>query len=50
MQTLSDLGVKSLDLLLMHWPDAWLPGSHCDGPVTPDTETSLLDTWWVGSA
>lgn len=38
--------VEYLDLLLMHWPDAWLPGSDVKtGNIKIDTETTLVDTW-----
>lgn len=39
-KTLSDLGVGYLDLYLMHWPVAFIPGSNY-----LDTETSIEDTW-----
>lgn len=44
-KTLSALGVQQLDLLLMHWPDAWVPGSDKE----PDTSVTLEETWWVQS-
>lgn len=45
-QTLKSLGVDQLDLLLLHWPDAWLPGSDPDkGQVSPDTSVTLIDAW-----
>lgn len=40
-KTLADLGVQQLDLLLMHWPDAWVPGSDKD----PDTSVTIQETW-----
>lgn len=40
-QSISDLGVEYLDLYLIHWPVAFLPG---DGKEL-DKETSLIDTW-----
>lgn len=50
--TLSQLGTPYLDLYLMHWPVAFVPGrgaspkraGHPD-EVEIDTETSLVDTW-----
>eukprot|EP00775_Hariotina_reticulata_P007634 gene7634-7836_t len=45
LQTLKDLGLQQLDLLLVHWPEAWLPGSEVFGEVHPDTSVTLLDTW-----
>lgn len=44
-QTLRELGVEQLDLLLLHWPEAWLPGSEVAGPVHPDTSITLLEAW-----
>lgn len=40
-KTLRELGVQHLDLLLMHWPDAWVPGSD----KQPDTEVTIEQTW-----
>jgi diketogulonate reductase-like aldo/keto reductase len=40
-KTLSDLGVQRLDLLLMHWPDAWVPGSD----KQRDDSVTLEETW-----
>ncbi|KAI0889740.1 Aldo/keto reductase [Annulohypoxylon maeteangense] len=40
-QSLSDLGLDYLDLYLMHWPVAFVPG---DGTEL-DRETSIVDTW-----
>ena len=42
-RTLRELGVARLDLLLMHWPDAWVPGSD----KQPDTEVTIEQTWCV---
>lgn len=39
-QSIADLGCGYLDLLLVHWPDAWLPGTE-----EPDTEVTLEQTW-----
>ena len=39
-KSIADLGVKYLDLLLIHWPDAFLPGTE-----EVDTEVTLEDTW-----
>ena len=46
-QSLKDLGVDQLDLLLLHWPEAWLPGSDPNGEVHPDTSITLLEAWCV---
>ncbi len=40
-KTLADLDVEKLDLLLMHWPDAWVPGSDKE----PDAEVTIEETW-----
>jgi alcohol dehydrogenase (NADP+) len=40
-KTISDLGVDYLDLYLMHWPVAFVPG---EGDKL-DRDTSILDTW-----
>ena len=40
-KTISDLQVGYLDLYLMHWPVAFMPG---EGTVI-DTHTSIVDTW-----
>lgn len=39
-QSLKDLGIEYLDLLLMHWPNAWKPGTQ-----EVDTEVTLQETW-----
>ena len=44
LHSLKGLGVDKVDLLLMHWPDAWTPDSTFDSPQ-PDTTVSVLDTW-----
>jgi diketogulonate reductase-like aldo/keto reductase len=44
-QSLKDLGIDQLDLLLLHWPEAWLPGSDPNGEVHPDTSVTLLEAW-----
>eukprot|EP00878_Enallax_costatus_P042491 GHUV01049870.1.p1 GENE.GHUV01049870.1~~GHUV01049870.1.p1 ORF type:complete len:360 (+),score=108.37 GHUV01049870.1:232-1311(+) len=44
-QSLKDLGLQQVDLVLMHWPEAWTPDSDIRGTVTPDTSISLIDTW-----
>jgi alcohol dehydrogenase (NADP+) len=46
VKTLKDLGVDALDLLLVHWPEAWMPGSDAKaGTIVPDPETTLEVTW-----
>lgn len=44
LHSLNELGVDKVDLLLMHWPDAWTPDSTFDSPQ-PDTTVTVLDTW-----
>jgi diketogulonate reductase-like aldo/keto reductase len=44
-QSLKDLGLQQLDLVLVHWPEAWAAGSEAKGTVTPDDSISLVDTW-----
>ncbi|KIW31029.1 uncharacterized protein PV07_02713 [Cladophialophora immunda] len=43
-QTLRDLRVPYLDLYLMHWPVAFLPGQK-PGRTVIDQDTSIHDTW-----
>ncbi|EGO00594.1 hypothetical protein SERLA73DRAFT_178439 [Serpula lacrymans var. lacrymans S7.3] len=50
-ETLKQLGTDYLDLYLVHWPVAFIPGKGLN-PINPDngqkhldTETSLVDTW-----
>lgn len=43
-KTLKDLGCKHLDLMLMHWPDAWEPGSGDPGKA--DESVTTQQTWW----
>ncbi|KIJ15611.1 hypothetical protein PAXINDRAFT_169060 [Paxillus involutus ATCC 200175] len=49
-ETLKQLGLTYLDLYLVHWPAAFVPGNglfplRSDGEVHLDTKTSLVDTW-----
>ncbi|KAF8835720.1 Aldo/keto reductase, partial [Paxillus ammoniavirescens] len=49
-ETLRQLDLTYLDLYLVHWPAAFVPGNglfplKSDGEVQLDTETSLVDTW-----
>jgi diketogulonate reductase-like aldo/keto reductase len=46
-RSLADLGLDYVDCVLVHWPEAWLPGSDIRAPETivPDTEVTLLETW-----
>jgi aryl-alcohol dehydrogenase-like predicted oxidoreductase len=39
-QSVAELGCGHLDLCLIHWPDAWLPGGE-----EPDTGVTLQETW-----
>lgn len=42
-KSLKDLGCKYLDLMLMHWPDAWEP---CSGdPGKTDELVTIQQTW-----
>ncbi|KAH7035534.1 aldo/keto reductase [Microdochium trichocladiopsis] len=41
-KTISDLGVRYLDLYLMHWPVAFVPGGS---GTELDNKTSILTTW-----
>jgi len=45
--SLADLGLDYVDCAVVHWPEAWLPGSDIRAPETirPDTEVTLLETW-----
>ncbi|KAI1780187.1 Aldo/keto reductase [Hypoxylon cercidicola] len=40
-KSISDLGVEYLDLYLIHWPVAFVPGEGTE----IDQETSIFDTW-----
>lgn len=43
-KSLADLGCQYLDLYLVEWPEAWLPGTQeLDGSV------SMQDTWCAPS-
>ncbi|KAJ6623933.1 NADP-dependent oxidoreductase domain-containing protein [Mycena sp. CBHHK59/15] len=51
-ETLKQLGVDYVDLYLVHWPVAFVPGNGLypphttiPGEVALDLETSLVDTW-----
>ncbi|KIJ66071.1 hypothetical protein HYDPIDRAFT_181112 [Hydnomerulius pinastri MD-312] len=51
-ETLKQLGLTYLDLYLVHWPAAFVPGNGLvptkpgnDGEAHLDTETSLAETW-----
>lgn len=44
-RTIADLGCGHLDLLLVHWPCAWRPGTQ-----EPDTEVTLQQTWCACAA
>lgn len=44
-QSIKDLGCSYLDLYLVHWPEAFLPGSDMKGDVQLDTAITLTDTW-----
>ena len=47
-QSLKDLGLAHLDLYLMHWPEAWVPGTEgLPEAPQPDTATTIEQTWWV---
>ncbi|KAI0482884.1 aldo/keto reductase [Xylariaceae sp. FL0804] len=43
-KSINDLGVDRLDLYLMHWPVAFVPGGK-DNEL--DVDTSIVDTWRV---
>lgn len=42
-KTLKDLSCKHLDLMLMHWPDAWEPGTGDPGKA--DESVTIQQTW-----
>ncbi|KAJ7935374.1 NADP-dependent oxidoreductase domain-containing protein [Mycena leptocephala] len=51
-ETLKQLGIDYVDLYLVHWPVAFVPGNGLypphptiEGEVALDLETSLVDTW-----
>ena len=39
-KSIRELGCEYLDLCLVHWPDAFLPGTS-----DPDPDVTLQDTW-----
>ena len=39
--SVAELRCGYLDLLLMHWPDAWQPGTEKE----PDTSVTIRQTW-----
>ena len=39
-KSIKDLNCQYLDLLLMHWPDAWCPGTQ-----DPDENVTIEQTW-----
>ncbi|KAK2674975.1 Aldo-keto reductase [Fusarium oxysporum f. sp. vasinfectum] len=39
-KSIANLGVEYLDLYLIHWPVAWVPGTK-----DLDNDTSIVDTW-----
>jgi diketogulonate reductase-like aldo/keto reductase len=43
-QSIADLGCSYLDLLLVHWPEAWLAGSTLEAPQA-DAEVTIQQTW-----
>lgn len=45
LRSLAKLGLQHLDLVLVHWPEAWLPGSEVFGEVFPDDSIGLVETW-----
>ncbi|KZP13014.1 Aldo/keto reductase [Athelia psychrophila] len=50
--TLKELGLEYLDLYLIHWPVAFVPGEGLvpllkENEVKLDLETSLVDTWKI---
>lgn len=42
-KSIKDLGCEYLDLLLMHWPEAWEPDSGMPGK--PDDTVTIQQTW-----
>ena len=42
-KSIKDLGCEYLDLLLMHWPDAWTPGTQ------DSDDTVTIEQTWCGS-
>ena len=44
LRSIEELGVGHLDLLLVHWPEAWVPGSTIES-WQEDATVTIADTW-----